>query len=458
MTHDRPSSGATAAPTAQPGTVDTPLKRAITGKLLYLFILGDVLGAGIYALVGVLAGKVGGAVWLPLLVALLLALLTASSYAELVTKYPRAGGAAVFAQRAFGRPLVSFLVGFCMLAAGVTSVAGLALAFSGSYLSELVDVPPIPTALLFLAAVAALNARGIKDSLRANVVMTVIELSGLVLVVVLAAVVLGRGDGTPGRVLEINGSGGSAATAVLGAAVLAFYSFVGFETSANVAEEALDPTRNYPRALFGGLLTAGVVYVAVGLAVSVAVPTDVLVKSTGPLLEVVTVADVGLPGWVFALIALVAVANGALLTAIMCSRLTYGMAAERLLPSVLARVLPGRQTPWVAIVVTTVIAMLLVLTGDLETLAATVVLLLLFVFIATNVSVLVLRRDRVEHAHFRAPSALPVLGALSCVVLLTQQTGGVWLRGLALLVLGVVLYALSRWSVRRQEARASLRA
>lgn len=456
MSHDQPPGARTTEDRASAlsVTTDTPLKRAITGKLLYLFILGDVLGAGIYALVGVLAGEVGGAVWLPLLVALLLALLTAASYAELVTKYPRAGGAAVFAQRAFRRPLVSFLVGFCMLAAGVTSVAGLALAFSGSYLSELVDLPPVPTALVFLAAVAALNARGIQDSLRANVVMTIIELSGLVLVVVLAGVVLGRGDGVPGRVLEIDGNG-SVAGAVLGAAVIAFYSFVGFETSANVAEEAIDPSRNYPRALFGGLLTAGVVYVAVGLAVSVAVPTQTLVNSSGPLLEVVRVADVGLPGWVFALIALVAVANGALLTAIMCSRLTYGMSVERLLPAVLSRVLPGRRTPWVAIVVTTVIAMLLVLTGDLETLAATVVLLLLFVFIATNVSVLVLRRDRVEHRHFHAPAVVPVLGVLSCVALLTQQDAGVWLRGAAMLVLGAVLYALSRWSVRRQQAAAA---
>ncbi|NAZ80659.1 amino acid permease [Kineococcus sp. R8] len=445
MSHDQ-HTGATAAPQV---TTDTPLKRAITGKLLYLFILGDVLGAGIYALVGVLAGTVGGAVWLPLLLALLLALLTAASYAELVTKYPRAGGAAVFAQRAFRAPLVSFLVGFCMLAAGVTSVAGLALAFSGSYLSELVDVPPVPTALVFLAAVAALNARGIKDSLRANVVMTLVEVSGLVLVVVLAAVVLGRGDGDPGRALEIGGSG-SAAGAVLGAAVIAFYSFVGFETSANVAEESVDVSRNYPRALFGGLLTAGVVYVAVGLAVSIAVPTDVLVGSTGPLLEVVTVADVGVPGWLFALVALIAVANGALLTAIMCSRLTYGMAAERLLPAVLARVLPGRRTPWVAIVVTTLISMVLVLSGDLETLAATVVLLLLFVFISTNVAVLVLRRDRVEHRHFRAPAVVPVLGVVSCIVLLTQQEARVWLYGGAMLLLGVVLYALARFSVRRQ--------
>jgi amino acid transporter len=125
---------------------------------------------------GVLAGDVGGMLWAPILLALALALLTAGSYAELVTKYPRAGGAAVFAERAFKLPLVSFLVGFAMLAAGVTSAAGLALAFSGDYLGAFIDVPPVITAVVFLALIGALNARGIKESLRANVVMTVIEL------------------------------------------------------------------------------------------------------------------------------------------------------------------------------------------------------------------------------------------------------------------------------------------
>ncbi|MDT5178215.1 MAG: basic amino acid/polyamine antiporter, family, partial [Mycobacterium sp.] len=141
--------------------LDGPLKRGITGTLLFLFILGDVLGAGIYALMGVLTKDVGGALWAPLLVALLLALLTAGSYAELVTKYPKAGGAAVFAERAFRRPMVSFLVGFSMLAAGVTSAAGLALAFAGDYLRTFIDVPAVPAAMVFLLLVAALNARGI---------------------------------------------------------------------------------------------------------------------------------------------------------------------------------------------------------------------------------------------------------------------------------------------------------
>ncbi len=418
------------------------LARAITGPLLFIFILGDVLGAGIYALVGVIAGEVGGAVWVPLLVALAMALLTATSYAELVTKYPRAGGAAVFAQRAFRKPLVSFLVGFSMLAAGVTSAAGLALAFSGDYLKAFVDVPTVPAALVFLLLVGLLNARGIKESMRANVVMTVVEVTGLVLVVVLACVVLGRGDGNLTRLVEFDDSR-SPALGVLAAALLAYYSFVGFETSANVAEEVKNVSKVYPRALFGALVTAGVAYVLVGFSASVVLPADELAESSGPLLAVVSAADVGFPPRLFSLIALVAVANGALLTMIMASRLTYGMASEGLLPSSFAKVLPQRRTPWLAIVATTVVAMGLCLTGSLSALAETVVLLLLVVFISTNIAVLVLRRDMVKHSHFRAPTIFPILALLTCVALLTQQSAATWLRAAALLAVGIVLYALS---------------
>ncbi len=435
--------------TTAPATDERPtrLRRAVTGPLLFLFILGDVLGAGVYALVGEMSAESGGMLWLPLLVALLMALLTAASYAELVTKYPQAGGSAVYAQRAYGRPLLSFLVGFSMLAAGVTSAAGLSLAFAGDYLGTFLDVPAVPTAIVFLALVAALNARGIKESLRANVVMTAIEVSGLVLVVVLGALVLGRGDGDASRLTQLpEGTGVAAAT--LGGALIAFYSFVGFETSANIAEEVRDVRRVYPRALFGALATAGVVYLLVGLVAPAAVPPRQLQESSGPLLEVVEAAG-GVPLEVFSVIALVAVANGALLTMIMSSRLTYGMADEGLLPSVFARVLPGRRTPVVAIVATTAVAMVLTATGSLVDLASTVVLLLLLVFLSTNVAVLVLRRDHVGHDHFRAWTALPVLAAATCLGLLTQQQARHWLLAGVLLALGVVLYALARWSARR---------
>ncbi|WP_431038658.1 APC family permease [Pseudomonas yamanorum] len=411
--------------------------------MLFLFILGDVLGAGVYALAGTIAGEVGGAIWVPLLIALFFAMLTAGSYAELVTKYPHAGAASVFAEKAFKSPLISFLVGFCMLAAAVTSAAGLSLAFAGDYLSAFIDVSPHIAALMFLLIIGILNARGIRESLGANLVMTLIELSGLVLVVVAAGWYFRTGEADLSRTLTFK-PGVSPVLAVLGAALLAFYSFVGFETSANLAEEIKDVRKIYPRALFAALLTAGVVYMAVGVAASVVLPTERLVATSAPLLEVVRTSGLNIPPMVFAFIALIAVANGALLTMIMASRLTYGMANIGLLPKALGAVLPKRRTPWIAILVTTLIAIALTMTGTLEKLAQTVVLLLLFVFLSTNIAVLVLRRDVVQEEHFRVPTFLPMLAVASCLVLLSQQGWETWIRAGALIFVGVLLHACTR--------------
>ncbi|MFH8762375.1 APC family permease [Streptomyces althioticus] len=431
------------AGTRAQGTAQQPtaLKRALTTPLLYFFILGDVLGAGVYVLVGQVAADAGGAVWVPLVVALLLALLTAASYAELATKYPRAGGASHYATRAFG-PFAGFVAGFCMLAAGIVSVAALARGFGGDYLSAFVTLPVALVAVVFLALLALVNARGIKESTRANVVATVVEVGGLAVVVVLGAWLLLRGDGDLGRLTDLGTPEKGAAAAVLSGSVLAYYSFVGFETSVNVAEETRNPRRSYPRALFGALATAGAVYVLVGLAASAAVPTAQLAGSSGPLLEVVKEAG-GVPPKLFSAIALVAVANGALLTGIMSSRLAYGMAKDGLLPGALTKVLPGRRTPWAAIAVTTGLAMLLALTGSVATLASTLVLLLLIVFLLVNTAVLVLRRDPGETDHFRTPVVLPVLGIASCVLLATQIEAAVWLRGLTIVAVGAVLAAIS---------------
>jgi amino acid transporter len=343
---------------------------------------------------------------------------------------------------------VSFLVGFSMLAAAVTSAAGLSLAFGGDYLGTFVALPAAVAAALFLTVVAAVNIWGIREGLRANVVMTVVEVSGLVVVVALAGLVLSRGDGDLSRLAQVESESALPAAAVLGAALLAFYSFVGFETSANLAEEAVDARRDYPRALFGALLAAGLLYVLVGAAVGVTVSTETVADSSAPLLEVVRAADAGVPDEAFALVALVAVANGALLTMIMASRLTYGMARERLLPAPLARVLPGRRTPVVAVLVTTAFALALALTGTVAALAETVVLLLLVVFLSANTAVLVLRRRERRDGttrtdHWRVWWPVPVLGIVACLALMTQQQPGTWLRaGLALLV-GMVLYRVA---------------
>ncbi len=430
----------------------TGLKRAIGTPLLFAFIVGDTLGAGIYTLVGTMSGDVGGVIWLPLLIALVVALLTAGTYAELITKYPHAGGAARYVDRAFGIPYLSFLVGFLMMAAGITTAAALANAFAGDYLSALIELPPAPTAVVFIGVLTLINLRGVRESLGANLVASIIEVSGLVIVIVLAAIVFAGGDGDPSRVLEF-APGVAPLQGAFAASVIAFFSFLGFEAAANMAEEVRNPSKSYPRALFGAIGTAAVVYLLIAIGAVIVVPPEVLAESTGPLLEVVAASGLPVPTWLFGLIALVAIANGALLFMVMASRVGYGLAEADLLPRAFGRVLPNRRTPWVSILVVAAVTMGLTFVGDVGTLAETTVLLLLLVFLAANVSVLVLKKDAVEHSHFRVPRIVPVLGIVACIVLLTQQTGMVWLGSAAYIAVGSVLFLIARAARARETGR-----
>lgn len=419
------------------------LKKAIGRNMLLFFVVGDVLGAGIYALVGEVGGRVGGAIWTSFAVALGLAFLTAFAYAELVTKYPRAAGAALYVNKAFRRPFLTFLVAFAVMCSGITSAATLATAFGGDYLKQFVSVPTVLAALVFIVVVAAVNFRGISESVKVNVALTCVELAGLLLIVAIAAAAVLNGDGDPGRAFDFK-EGERVPIAILAGAALAFYALIGFEDSVNVAEETENPQRDYPRALFGGLLAAGAIYLTVTVLASMAVPTELLAGSSGPLLEVAQTGPLAVDPKLFAAIALFAVANGALINMIMASRLVYGMSREGIVPRFFGGVHEGRRTPLAAIVFTTALCMVLIAIGTLEKLADTTVTLLLCVFILVNVSVLALRRDHVAHAHFRAPAAIPVVGAVICATLLTQQPASSFPFAGGLMVLGVLLYLLSR--------------
>jgi amino acid transporter len=421
--------------------------------LLLFFIVGDIIGAGIYALVGQVGGAVGGAIWTAFLLALILAIFTAASYAELVTKYPRAGGTATYAHNAFKMPFVSFVVAFAVAASSLFSAATLTRALGGDYLQQFISAPTALVALVAIVVVGLINFWGISESVRINVIFTLIEIFGLLLIVLIGIATLSTGSGEPARALEFN-EGTSVSIAILSGAALAFYALIGFEDSVNVAEETQNPSRVYPRVLFGGLLTAGLIYLLVTFTASMVVDTGTLASSSGPLLEVVRAGPLSIPTQLFAAIALFAVANGALINMIMASRVIYGMADQGVMPSVFARVHRGRRTPWVSIVFTTLIVMVLILSGDIGDLARATVLLLLLVFIVVNVCVFVLRRDRVEHEHFRTPSIFPILGILVSLGLLTQQQGDTFLRAGALLLVGIVLWGLNYLAKRLLDKRA----
>ncbi|HEX2181162.1 MAG TPA: APC family permease [Rubrobacteraceae bacterium] len=440
------------------------LRRGIGPWLLLFFVLGDIVGAGIYALVGEVGGLVGGAIWSAFLCAFVLAIFTASSYAELVTKYPRAGGSATYVNNAFRNPFVSFMVAFAVMASGITSACTLTLAFSGDYLAQFITVPVIGAAIVFMLLITAINFYGITESVRINVVLTIVEITGLALIIIIGIAALSTGTGDPGRAFEFK-EGTSVLTAILAGTVLAFYALIGFDDSVNVAEETQHPSRNYPRAIFGALLLAGVIYLLVTFTASMVVPTGTLAESSGPLLEVVERGPIGIPTQLFAAIALLAVSNGALINMIMASRIIYGMGDQGVMPTVFSSVHPGRRTPWVSIAFTAAIALIVLVTigrndEALSTLGSTTVVLLLLAFVMVNISVLVLRRDEVGHEHFRAPTTFPVLGAVVAAALLIYQAlTDITVFGLAaaLLAVGVVLYGvnlLAKRSLDRESPQA----
>jgi APA family basic amino acid/polyamine antiporter len=436
-----------------PAAAGPSLNRVMGPWLLLLFIVGDILGTGIYALTGQVAKQVGGAVWLPFLVAFIVALITAFSYLELVTKYPRAAGAALYTHKAFGIHFVTFIVAFAVMCSGITSASTASRAFAANFahtfnLDLAGGIGITLLGLAFMALVAAINLRGVGESVKANVVLTCIELSGLLIIIFIGLMAIGAGQGDVSRVMEFKTSAdGSLVWPVIAATTLAFFAMVGFEDSVNMAEECKDPSRHFPKVLLAGLLITAAIYTLVSISAITLVSPEQLGEGETPLLKVVQAGAPNFPVGIFGFITMFAVANTALINMLMASRLVYGMSRERVLPAVLGKVHAMRRTPYVAIAFTTLLAFgLITFVGGVPALGGTTALLLLCVFTVVNIAVLVLRRDRVDHQHFRTPTILPVLGALSCAFLVGPWTGRdpvqYRVAGI-LLAIGVVLWVVT---------------
>lgn len=440
------------------------LVRVIGPGLLLLFIMGDILGTGVYALTGKVAAQVGGIVWLPFLAAFIVALLTAFSYLELVTKYPQAAGAALYTQRAFKSHFFTFIIAFTVMCSGLTSSASASKAFAGNLAAMLNwDLAENGGGMKlvaggFLLLLMLITLRGVSESVKVNVVLTCIELSGLLIVLVVGLWAMTQGSADFSRLTDVHvAEGKTPFSAITAATALAFFAMVGFEDSVNMAEETKDPVKIFPKMLLLGLGLTGVVYVLVAItSVSLVSPAKLGEGST-PLLQVVQVGAPGFPTGVFAGITMFAVSNTALLNMLMASRLLYGLAHEGVLPRSLGKVSAKTRTPWVAILFTTVIALGLVWFSNLTALGGTTALLLLVVFTVVNVAVLVLRKDRKDTRHFKTPTVMAILGAITAAFLASPLSGRAsgdykvagWLL-LVGLVLGVITFAINKF-VYKQE-------
>ncbi|HBE92775.1 MAG TPA: amino acid permease [Gammaproteobacteria bacterium] len=364
------------------------LKRALSLPLVTFYGLGNILGAGIYVLIGKVVAYAGIFAPVSFLVAALLACLSAFAYAELAARFPLSAGEAVYVQEGIGIRSVSALVGLLIILAGIVSAATILRGFTG-YLQVFLPVHDAASLLVLVILLGGLAAWGISESVLVAAFITVIEIIGLLLIIGIAAPELAlaqpvASDFSP--LLEIGTWQG-----IFVGGFLAFYAFIGFEDMVNVAEEVQHPRRNLPRAILIALAVSSLLYFLVALAAVSSVPGEQLAASDAPLAFMYAYVT-GREPVLITIISMFAVINGALIQIIMASRVCYGMSRKRWLPAVFAKVHTVTRTPVIATLSVALLVLIMALWLPLETLAKATSYFLLVVFSLINLSLWRLKR------------------------------------------------------------------
>jgi APA family basic amino acid/polyamine antiporter len=395
------------------------LRRVLSLTLVTFYGLGNILGAGIYVLIGKVVGEAGLFAPLAFLLAALLASLTAFTYAELSARFPLSAGEAVYVQEGLGIRLVSSVVGILIVLAGIVSAATIMNGFTG-YLQVFVPVPAAIAIPLLVLVLGGLAAWGIAESVAAAAVVTVVEMAGLLLIIGIAC----PDSGALGSLLvELPPiSDATVFPGILMGAFIAFYAFIGFEDMVNVAEEVRQPERNLPRAILLALLISSVLYLLVSVAAITSLPIGQLAATDAPL-AVLYASVTGQEPVLITLISMFAVVNGALIQIIMASRVCYGMAKQCWLPACFAQVHSRTQTPMVATVTVAVLVLLAALWFPIEALAKATSFFLLIVFALVNLSLWQFKRRVVagQYDAFQVPRWVPASGFFASVAFVVMQ-------------------------------------
>jgi APA family basic amino acid/polyamine antiporter len=395
--------------------------------------VGMIFGAGIYALIGNAAGVTGNSVWISFLLGALISSLTGLSYAELSSMMPKAAAEVSYAKEAFKGDLAPFLTGWIIIFTETVTISTVALGFGG-YFKGLFGVPIVVAAIFMIVLLSILNFVGIEESSKVTVIFTIIEASGLLLIVILGIPYLG----TVNYFEAPQGLQG-----ILKASTLIFFAYLGFEDIVNLAEETKDPERNIPKALILSVIVTAIVYVSVAVAVVSIVNWQELGASCCPLAFAAS-KSLGQNAFLtMSVIALFATANTVLVLLIVSSRMMYGMARDGFLPYRLSK-LSRRGTPWIAILAVMILPCFVVLVGNIGIVAEITNLGTFIIFATVNLSVIWLRYRKPEWKRpFRTPVTIakipliPLLGLLSCGLMITQFRTHIVILGLLVISLGI---------------------
>jgi APA family basic amino acid/polyamine antiporter len=209
------------------------LKRKVSLFALTMYGVGNILGAGIYALIGQVIGITGNMSWLSFILAAITGALTGLSYAELSAMYPKSAAEFVYTEEAFKIRIVSFILGWIIIFSGLFSATTVAFGFAG-YFASLIGIPSnlliIPIAIALIIILSIVNYIGIKTSTFANIIFTFIEAAGLIFIIIIGMPHFGSVDYFQLPV-------GSSFFAIFSSIALIFFAYIGFEDIANIAKE-----------------------------------------------------------------------------------------------------------------------------------------------------------------------------------------------------------------------------
>lgn len=394
-------------------TQPVALRRALGPVLLVLYGTGVTVGAGIYVLVGPVASYAGTAApWAFFLAAIVMGL-TVASYAELCTRYPVAAGEAAYVRHAFRLRWLSTLTGLLMIATAIIASATVSIGASG-YIAQFFDLPQAIIVGLVVVTLGLVSMWGVLESVILASIFTLIEVSGLFLIVGLG---IFRDVPIEQSLFTLPSMGAEAWSGIAFASLLAFFAFIGFEDLTNMAEETIAPERTMPVAMALTLAATTVLYMTVAAVAVVTVPLEELASSPAPL-SLVFRKLAGVNPGVISLVAIVATLNTILAEMTMATRVVYGMARQGDLPHRFGQVHARTATPVLATGFVVISTFLLTLVVPLVELAKATSIATLIVFGLVNLALLKVRLRDGHGPHLRIPLWVPAAGFLTSATMI----------------------------------------
>lgn len=383
----------------------TSLKRVVTLPYLVFYGAGNIIGAGIYVLIGKIAQISGYYAPFSFLLACIAVLFTALCYAELAARYPYASAEAYYLERAFSLPDISTLVGLVIIITGILSSSAIISGFYG-YLKPLVDIGELATEFLILLFLTSVAVWGVKESVTLTALFTLVEIFGLLLIIFYGFVSI---DVTnipfehyiPPLKIDVW------IHIALGS-FLAFYAFIGFEDIVKLSEEVVDVQKTMPRAIIITLILVTLLYILVAFVSIITLDPQTLGESDAPLDEVFKKLT-GDKHHILGIIALFAIVNGVLVQIIMVSRMLYGLAQQKVFPKFLATIHPATQTPIYATLITGLFILLFAYFIDLVKLAELTSYGIFIVFILINIALIKIKKKEPNFSGFKVPLSIPYI-------------------------------------------------